>query len=315
MANIVGQPRKWKNKALLIKTEATYGVDATPTGAANWIEARNLSLTPMDSDKVARNIEMPYKGNAGSILVSHWAKLSFDVAYAPSGTAGTAPKWGPLMLGCGMAQTVTAATSVAYNLVSTGELSLCAYINIDGTLHQMLGLRGEVKCKMAAKGTPMLSFSYDAVYITPVAGAMPAVTRTGWAIEEGVNSKNTLPVTIGATPLAFSAFDWSLGNKVTRMDLPGPQLEVVITDRSPQASITVLAPGVAIFDPFVLAESGATVALTTTHGSVAGKKIQVDMNVRVVGVDYDRIEEMMAYKLTLEPVPVVGDDEIVLTCL
>lgn len=315
MPNLISSPRKWQNKALLVKGETTYGTDATPTGAANWIEARNVSLTPMDSDKVARNIDLPFMGNSGNILVSNWAKLSFDVAMAPSGTLGTAPKWGPLMLGCGTAETVTASTSVAYNLISSAFGSLCAYMNIDGVVHKLLGMRGEVKGKMSAKGTPMLSYSFDAVYVTPVAGGLPTITRTGWMLEEGVNSVNTLPVTINGVALAFSSFDWSFGNKVARLDLAGPQRVVDITDRSPQASITVLAPDLATFNPFVLAENGTTVALTNTHGSAAGKKIKTDMQVRVIGVDYDKIEEMMAYKLTLDPVPVVGNDEIALTCL
>lgn len=315
MANIILAPRKWRNKAILIKIEPTYGQDAIPDGLVNWIEARNVSLTPMDSDKVARNIEMPYMGSVGDILVNHWGKLSFDVALAPSGTLGTAPKWAPLLMACGTAETVTAATSVEYNLVSTGFASVSCYINIDGTLHKLLGMRGEVKGKMSAKGTPMLSFSFDANYTAPVSGLMPTIDRTGWMIEEGVNSANTSSVTIGAVPLAYSQFDWAFGNKVSRIDLPGPQREIVITDRAPTSSITVLAPNLATFNPFTLAEAGTTVALSTTHGSAAGRKVKTDMQVRVVGVEYDRIEELMAYKLTLAPVPVDGNDEIALTCI
>lgn len=315
MPNIITSPRKWRNKTLLVKPEAAYGVDATPTGAANWIEARNVQLTPMDTDKVDRNIDLPYMGSAGSILVSFWAKLSFDVALAPSGVVATAPKWAPLLLACGTAETVTAVTSVAYNLVSTNQSSVVGYMNIDGALHKLVGMRGNVKGKQAAKGTPMLSFSFDAVYATPVTGALPTVTRTGWAIEEGVNSVNTGPVSINAVALAYSTMDWDFGNKIGRIDLPGPQREVTITDRMPSASITVLAPDLATFNPFSLAENGTTVAVSVTHGSAAGKKIKTDMQVRLIGVDYDQIEGNAAYKLTLQPLPVAGNDEIVITCL
>lgn len=315
MANRITTPRKWRNKGLLIKPEAAYGVDTTPTGAANWIEARNVALTPMDVDKVATNIEMPYMGNSGDILVSFWAKLSFDIAVAPSGALGVAPKWAPLLMACNMAETVTAATSVVYNLISEGCGSVCSYMNIDGTLHRLLGMRGEVKVKQSAKGIPLMSFSFDSLYITPVAGVMPAVVRTGWMIEEGVNSANTGPCTINGVDLSYSSFDWSLGNKISRIDLPGPQREISIDDRAPQASITVLAPPIADFDPFTLAESGAIVSLSATHGSAVGKRVATGMNVRVLGTDYDKIEGMVAYKLTLQPLPVVGNDEITLTCL
>ena len=315
MANLISNPRKWRNKAILVKLETTYGADATPTGAANWIEARNVSLTPMDNDKVARNIDMPFMGNSGNIIVGSWAKLSFDVALATSGSAGVAPKWGPLLLACGTAETVVATTSVAYNLVSSAFASVSAYINIDGVLHKLLGMRGEAKCKMDAKGVGMMSYSFDACYLTPAAGVMPTVTRTGWQTEEGVNSVNTGPAMINAIPLAFSTVDWSFGHKIARINLPGPQREVAITDRSPQASITVLAPDLATFNPFALAETGVVVPLSCTHGSAAGKKITQDMQVRVIDAAYDRIDEMLAYKLTLEPVPVAGNDEIAITLL
>lgn len=315
MANLIANTRKWRNKAILIKLETAYGVDATPTGALNWIEARNVSLTPMDNDKVQRNIDLPYMGDAGSIIVTSWAKLSFDVVVAPSGAAGVAPKWAPLLLACGMAETITATTSAAYNLVSSAFSSVCGIINIDGTNHKLLGMRGDVKGKLSAKGVYTLSFSFDANYISPVAALLPTVTRTGWMIEEGVNSTNTLPVTINAVPLAFSALDWALGNKVSRIDLPGPQREIFITDRATTGSITVLAPDLTVFNPFVLAEQATVIPLSLTHGSAAGKKAKTDMQTRILNVEYDQIEGAVAYKLTLDPVPVAGNDEIALTCL
>ena len=311
MANLNAAPRRWKNKAILIKPEAAYGVDTIPTGAANWIEARNVVLTPMDNDKVARNIELPYMGSSGDIIVSSWVKLTFDVAMAGSGIAGTPPKWGALMLGCGTAQTTVATTSATYNLISTGFGSVCAYINIDGVQHAMLGGRGEVKAKIAAKGTPMLSFAFEFLYVAPATQAAPAVTRTGWTIEEGVNSVNTLPASVGGVALPFSQFDWSFGNKITRMDLPGPQREISITDRAPQASLTVLAPDLATFNPFAIATSSAVVPITTTHGSVAGKQVTTTLQARIIDAAYDKIDDMLAYKLTLQPVPVAGNDEIV----
>lgn len=315
MPNLLAAPRFWKNKAILVKIDAAYGTDPVPTGANNWFEARNVSLTPLEADKAERNIELPYMGNAGSILVSSWTKLAFDVALASSGAAGTAPKWAPALLACGCAETIVAATSAAYNLVSTAFMSATAYINIDGTLHKLVSCRGEVKGKLGAKGIPLLSFELTSGYLAPTAVALPAVTRTGWEIEEAVNSVNTGELTLNAVDLAFSSLEWSFGNQIARIDLPGPQREVAISNRKPTATATVLAPALGVFDPFALAQSAATVDLTNTHGSAAGKKVQTDMKVRVVDVGYDRIDEMLAYKLTLEPLPVDGNDEITITCL
>jgi hypothetical protein len=313
--NLVTTPRAFKKKVVLAKLETVYAQDATPTGAANWIEARNISLTPMDVEKAERNIDLPSFGSSGSIIVAAWTKLAYDIAAAPSGSPGVAPKWGVLLQACGFSETVVATTSVTYNLVSSNIGSLSGYINMDGTLHKMPGSRGDVKLKMPAKGIPLFSFSFDSLYVQPVIGLAPTITRTGWAIEEGVNSTNTGPATINGVAMAFSSLEWALGNKIARVDLPGPQVEVQITDRSLTGSITVVAPPLSDFDPFQLARAGATVPMSSTHGTAAGKKYKTDAQVRITGAEYDQVDGMMAYKISFEGPPVLGNDEIALTML
>ncbi|NTV10482.1 MAG: hypothetical protein HGA47_06870 [Zoogloea sp.] len=315
MANILTGPRYWKNKALLAKIETTVGTDATPTGAANWIEARNLSITPLESETADRNIEMPWMGSAGKVSVGQYVKASFEVALAGSGAAGTAPKFAPLLLACGMSETLTASTSAAYSLISTAFPAVSMYVNVDGTLHKLIGSRGTVSPSLAKGGIPVLKFEFEAVYTDAAAQTMPTITRTGWPTEEPVNAANTTAVTINGVALAFSALDISLGNKLTRVNLPGPQIEVAITDRAPSGSVTVLAPALATFDPFALVKSVNVVTLTVTHGTAAGKKAKLDAKIDVTGCDYDNIDGMAAYKLTYEPTPVSGNDEFALTFL
>ena len=315
MANIITSPRFWKNKAILIKEESSYGVDPTPTGADNWIEARNVSLTPFDVETADRNIEMPFMGSSGKVIVGQWGKLSFDVLASGSGTAGTAPKFAPLLMACGTAETLVALTSAAYNLVSTAFSSVTCWINIDGVYHKFVGARGEPKGKFTAKGIPMLSFEFNGIFTGPTAVAMPSVTRTGWQVDEGVNAINTSALTINGTDLAFSALDFAFGNKIARINLPGPQLEVAITDRASTMSMTVLAPALGTFDPFALAAANASIDISVVHGSVAGRKIQLDGKIIVNGVDYDNIDGMLAYKISATPTPVSGNDELALACL
>lgn len=315
MSNVLATPRFWKNKAVLVKAEVAYGTDPTPTGAANWIEARNVSLTPYAAETADKNIELPYMGSSGKAIVGQWGKLNFDVLAAGSGALGVAPKWAPLILACGMAETIVAATSCAYNLVSSAFASVTAWVNIDGVYHKFDGMRGEVKGKFNAKGIPMLSFEFTGLYAAPTTVAMPSVTRTGWMVDEGVNSINTSKLTLNSVDLAFSSLDFAFGNKIAKVNLPGPQLEVAITDRSPSMSVTVLAPALSVFDPWALASAGTNVAVTMTHGSTATDKLKLDGKVVVVGADYDNIEGMLAYKLTLEPSPVSGNDELALTCI
>lgn len=315
MSNLLATPRAWAKKAVLLKEEPVYGIDPTPTGAANHIEARNVSLTSFDAEAVDRNIIMPHFGNGGKIISSIWSKLSFEVALAPSGTAGEAPKWGPVLLGLGFAETLSPGVSVTYNLVSASIKGLTAYLNIDGVLYKFIGCRGEAKAAMSAKGLPILQVELTSQYTAPSAAAAPALTTTGWMIEEAINSVNTGKLTVNGVDLAWSQFDWACGNDVKRIDLPGPQREVAIMDRKPTASATVLAPALAVFDPYALASANTPILISNTHGTVAGKKIKTDLKATISGVSEDQVEGMVAYKLSFTPTPVAGNDEITLSLI
>ena len=315
MPNVITNVRRWRKKVLLVKSEVTYGTDPTPTGAANWIEARDITFKAYDSTDADRNIELPYLGNAGSVNVSKFATLSFNVAMVGSGAAGTAPKWGPLMLGGGFAETVTAATSVAYNLASDNLGSLFAYLNVDGVLYKFGGARNEINGKLSAKGIPLITLEMQALYAAPAAAGAPAVDRDGWIVEEAVNATNTGKLTLNAVDLAFSELNWACGNVLSRIDLPGPQREVQLVDRKPTAQAIVLAPALGVFNPYTLADAKTVVDLTNTHGSAAGKKVQTDLKVVIKGISETEIDGMPAYDLALEPTPVDGNDEIAITCL
>jgi hypothetical protein len=312
--NILAKPRFWTKKLVLVGLETTYGVDPVLTGLLNWYEARNVSLKSFDAKTVDRNIEMPYFGNGGTLVVSIWSSLTFDIALAPSGVAGTAPKWAPLLLASGFAETLTAGQTAAYNLVSENVASLCAYLNIDGGLYKFQGARVDPKIKMTSAGIPLMTVELNALYLRPVAADAVPTDTTGWQVEEAINSANTGPMTIAGVDMVFSDFNWACGNTLTQTDLPGPQREVQLTDRKPTADCTVLAPSLTVFDPYAIAESNEVVSFSNTHGSVVGKRIQTDLKASITNVEETNVDGVFAYKLTLSPKPVNGNDEIALTC-
>lgn len=314
MPNVVLSPRFFKNKAVLAKAETTVGTDAGPTGA-EWIEARNLTLTPLDAETADRNVVMPWMGVSGKIVAATWARVSFEVLAAGSGVAGTAPKIDPLLLACGFAKTVSAGVSVVYNLVSAAFGAVSLYVNIDGVNHKLVGARGTVGLSLSQKQIPVFKFEFDAAFVDPAAVTMPAITRTGWPVEEPVNDVNTTAFAINAVPLGFSTLELSLNTQRARLALPGPQSGVEITDRAPSGSATVIAPALATFNPFSLAKAATNVALTVTHGSAAGKKVKADAKLIMSSVGYSDIEGMAAYDLGFDLVPAAGNDELALTFL
>jgi hypothetical protein len=100
-------PIKWKSKILLAEIEVTYGTDPAPTGADNGILATNVVLQPMEGQDISRELELPWLAAQATIPAGLNMRMTFRVELVPSGTAGTAPKWGPLLRACAVAQTIS----------------------------------------------------------------------------------------------------------------------------------------------------------------------------------------------------------------
>ncbi|MCB1908809.1 MAG: hypothetical protein KDH15_15695 [Rhodocyclaceae bacterium] len=314
MPNLITTPRFSRNKAVLLKAQPDINTDPVPDLANDWMEARNVQFTPMEAETAERNIDSPSFGRTGKLQVAQYARLGFEIAAAANG-AGVAPKHAPALLACAMQQSIAVGVSVTYNLVSAAIPACAIYINFDGVLHKMLACRGTVALAISASGIPVWRFEFQSVYVAPSDLPLGAATMTGWPLEEPVNAAKTGPISINGVNLAFSTFETALGNQIEKINLPGPQVECAIVDRAPTGSVTVLAPLLAVFDPFALAEAGTNVALNLTHGSAAGKQVQVDEKIVITNVAYDQIRGMPAYKLDFEPTKVNGNDEIAFTFL
>jgi len=109
----MAEPLKAKKKALLSLIEATYGVDPVPTASANGVIIKNVELSPMESETVARDNIKPYFGNDEETLAVLYAKLSFETELTGSGTAGTVPPIGHLLRACAMSETILATPHTA----------------------------------------------------------------------------------------------------------------------------------------------------------------------------------------------------------
>ncbi|MDP2099836.1 MAG: hypothetical protein U1D70_08105 [Methylobacter sp.] len=97
-----------RKRVILVKPEGTYGTDSVPT-AAEAVLCSNLDITPLDGSSVERNNIQPYFGQSGSIRVENFVSMTFDTEIAGSGTAATAPEWGPLLKASNFSETVTAS--------------------------------------------------------------------------------------------------------------------------------------------------------------------------------------------------------------
>ncbi|MDE4175801.1 hypothetical protein PXK01_16685 [Phaeobacter sp. PT47_59] len=263
-------PIYWRDKRILFKLEGTYGTDAAPTGAANAILGYDVTFKPMEGQDQERDLEQPGMGANGTIPTDIHAKLELTVDLSASGTAGTAPAWGPLLRACAVAETITAGTNVVYSPIVQGQEAGTVHISIGGTRYVMLGTRGTAEFMLDAQQTPKIKFDLTGLFTLPTDTAPPTVDLASWTEPLLVSHNNTPVFTIGGTSLAMKTAKLALGNKVEPRFLVGAE-RVLITDKSELFETTVEAQDLANFNPFQMASEMAKVPVVLTHGTEGGK--------------------------------------------
>lgn len=108
-------------------TAAAYGEVAT-FAATDAILCGDITVDPVAISDEQRKIIQSFFGSMGTINVKEQGKISFATEWVGSGTAGTAPRFGALFLGCNFNQVITAApvTGTAQAGGSTTTIKLAA---------------------------------------------------------------------------------------------------------------------------------------------------------------------------------------------
>jgi hypothetical protein len=304
---------KWESKILLVKIETSYGTDPTPAGA-NGILAKDIKLTPMEGSDVDRELELPYFGAQGTIPTDLHATISFMVELAPSGTAGTAPLWGPVLRACGVAEVIDAGTAVTYNPVTDDLESATIYLFIEKTLYAMTGARGTVKMEINASGIPYLNFAMTGLFIDPEESTRIAPSLAGFQKPLAASKTNTPTFTIDEVAVVMRSFVLDLANEVEPRFLIGAE-GIIITDRKDAITTTVEAVPLSTLDPYALAKSQTDVPVVLEHGRIAGHiatltvpKAQMQ---RPEGLA--NAQKIVEWPLRLAPLPTAGNDQWSLT--
>lgn len=98
-----------RKRWILAESEgANYGVDPTPL-AANAIQCSAMEITPLAGETVQRTLIRKYLGANATLVATEQVQASIEVEMTGSGTPGTPPAFAPLLLACGMAETITAS--------------------------------------------------------------------------------------------------------------------------------------------------------------------------------------------------------------
>jgi hypothetical protein len=258
---------------LLCKSETTYGTSSAPANT-DAILVKNLELTPLAGDVVSRDLIRPFLGNSEQLIAKTYVELKFDVELAGSGTAGTAPKHGPAIKACGMAETLVASTSATYAPVSASTSSATIIYNTDGLNHLLTGCRGSFSIKAEVGQIPTISFSMVGIYNAPTDVSPVSASYTAQATPLVFRQGNTSAFSLFSYSGLLQSFDFDMANATVYRQLVGSSTgEVLITDRKPSGSVMIEAPTIATKDFFSIALGTTTGSLSFLHGTTAGNKV------------------------------------------
>jgi hypothetical protein len=267
-----------KNKLLLIKEETTEGQDASPTPAANAIEAKGIKIEYL-GELLERDLLRSTFSNNAPLMGQRNIELSFTMEVKGSGTSGTAPKIGDMLEACGFSEHIGAAggsSSVVYKPASSGIKSVTIYLyEMQDTgncrLHKITGARGSVSYNFEAGKIATAEFKVQGLYNDPTDVAVP----TGSAFESTVPPivESSLFTLNSSDDLVASAVKIDMNNEIAkREDLNSATglLGFIITGRKPSGSFNPEALLKATYDFHTDWKNATARALSIALGAAAG---------------------------------------------
>lgn len=260
---------------LLAKAETTYNTDPTPTAGSNAILVENLAYSyagarAADRSGAVKPGLVPLKNlYAGSLL-----EVTFDVEIKGSGSAGTAPAFGPLLLACGLEETIVAATSVQYNPASdpADHGSVTIWLYEDGIRYKITGCRGSFTMSLQTAQVGKISFRMvghlsnraDASLVTPTLSSVVPPVLVG------------VPFEIDSYQAVITKFELDPGITVATPDNIASSDgygDVRITGHAPTFTIDPEATVLATYDWVTKWQANTAVVIAVgTIGSTAGNR-------------------------------------------
>ena len=304
-----------RKKVLVAKEEVTYGTDPTPTGTANGIQVSSLEVTPIESDNVQAATFQGFLGSStrGTLVANKRVSVSFDVELAGSGSAGTAPAFGPLLKACGLSETIVANTSATYAPVSSNFDSATIYCFYDGTRHKITGARGSVSFNFVAGQFAVASFNFIGIYNNPDATALSGTfTVQNQAAALEVNDTNLTTATFfGNTSQRIESLDLALNNALIYKETASSK-EVLITDRAAGGTAVIEAPAIGTTDYFAATRVTSTASSSLVLGATAGNIVTMTMaQTDVTGVTYGDTNGVVSLSMPYLALPSTsGNDEM-----
>lgn len=306
----------YRKNAVLSKIEGSYGVDAVPTGAADAVLCAIRGFQPMQNEMVEREVELGnWFGQMEDLPVGTTMRLGIDCEMVGSGAVDTPPQWGKLLRAAGFAETINAAVSVVYSLISASIPSLTHYVHKDGVLHKLLGSRAsKLGFKISPRGLPYFQFEFQGLYGGISDAAFPTQTLTGWKVPIAVNNANTSAFALHSYSGKCYDLQIDLNPQTVHRNVVGSE-DILITDRKPAGRIEIEEPTVAAKDFWTIARAPTLNPITILHGTVAGYKVQINAPlVQLLNPERGDRDGVCTLQMGMKLKPTAaGNDELVIT--
>ena len=227
-------------------------------------------ITPHERNPVAASLS-PYP----SVFGSRSAKFSFDVELVGTAAAGSAIDYSDALRACGVSETLVAVTSATYKPASSGIPSVTLAMYLDGKIYRAWGARAEsAKLVLQSGKAGILSLGFLCAEFSEADGVLLAPTYT--AIKPPTFQSATLTIDGYAAIIDKLTLDFGIKTTLRKdANSASGHKSAVITDRQPKISFDPENVLVATEDFLGNWRSGASMAFTTTIGSVAGNTIAI----------------------------------------
>ena len=319
-------PRYTRKSAILAAKEATVGVDAAPTGAANALLVSNQSINPLNATNVDRDNVRAYFGGSEQLVGTAYKEVSFDIELAGSGTAGTAPPWGALLCACGFAETTAATPArIEYTPITDNVPSVTIYYFMDGVLHKLLGARGNCEISAGIGEIPKLKFTFQGIDGGDTVAATPATTLSAFKTPVVINDANSGDVTLGGTlaagavtggqPYPGKGLSLSLGNEVQFVPLTSGE-GIDLTGRAVSGKVSLDLKPAQYVAAMADVKANVVSALSYQFGTQAGNIVLLfGPSVQRLSPSYEDYNGRAMASYDLRFVPKNGNDELRLILL
>jgi hypothetical protein len=308
-----------RKTVVLAKVETVYGTDPTPTVSANAILVQDVNIK-IAGEVLERDF---YKSSLSRMAFARglrYADVSLTTELKGTGTRGSLPAtgWeGTLFRACGMAETVVAATRVAYAPISTGFEGVTLYVYKDGLLHKCTGCRGSFTLNFEVGKYPTAKWDMKGIY-NAVADSTPATQTWSSVVPPTVLSAGLTLDTTSYANGVVEKVEIAMNNDVVMrksMNDATGLLEWLITGRKPGGSLDPEAVLEATYTFWARWAAATQVALNLGPiGASSGNIITVTApKLQFKEINYADRNGQLAYNIPFDLAMNAGDDELVVT--